>query len=202
MTKIKICGLRRREDIEIVNRTLPDFIGFVFAPSPRQVSAEEAKQLKALLNPAIRSVGVFVNQSPYFIEQLSRENVIDLIQLHGDEEEERINQIKQITKKPVIKAVRVKSEKDAAKKWNSDFVLYDAYVKSAYGGTGKTFCWALLKQAQRPFFLAGGITLETVEKALWEVRPDCIDVSGGVETGGWKDAKKIERMIEKVRGMV
>ena len=107
MTKIKICGLTRTEDIEMVNEFLPDYIGFVFAKSRRQVSAEQAKELKNKLRPAIKAVGVFVNEKPENIAEIANQGIIDLIQIHGDEDAAYCAQLRKLTQAPIIKVVRV-----------------------------------------------------------------------------------------------
>ena len=109
MTKIKICGLSREEDIIAVNETMPDYIGFVFAESKRRISREKALELKKLLNPNIKAVGVFVNAPITEVANCCADNTIDLIQLHGDESDEYMAQLKSITDKPIIRAVRVRS---------------------------------------------------------------------------------------------
>ena len=109
MTKIKICGLKRLQDIEYVNEFLPDFIGFVFAGTKRKITDEKAKEFKTVLNPRIKAVGVFVNDTLEHISFLANNNIIDIIQLHGDEDKEYIENLRKITNKQIIKAVRVKN---------------------------------------------------------------------------------------------
>ena len=137
MTKIKLCGLSRRCDIECVNELCPDYIGFVFAKkSKRYVSPEKAKELKFLLSPDIKAVGVFVDEQIENIVKLLSDNIIDLAQLHGSEDEEYIARLKALTDKPVIKAFRIKSENDitSAKNCKADFILLDSGA-----GTGRSF---------------------------------------------------------------
>ncbi len=164
-TKIKICGLTRLEDIEAVNKYKPDYVGFVFASSKRFVNDSKVKELKAMLSNDIQAVGVFVNDVIEHIANLCEENIIDIIQLHGDEDESYINKLKKVTNKPIIKAIRVKNEDDINKGINisSNYILLDAYSENAYGGTGISIDNNLLPANYRPYFLAGGIDSSNVE---------------------------------------
>jgi len=197
MTKIKICGLRRKTDIEMANLLKPDSIGFVFAPSKRMVTAEEAAALKALLIPGITAVGVFVNADPLYIEELLRNNIIDAAQLHGNEAEKTVKKIRQETGRPVIKAVSVNtvSDLEAWKDSCADYLLFD----HGNGGSGQLFDWNILKNVNRPFFLAGGLNPDNISEALSKVHPPGVDVSSGVETDGYKDMRKAAAFINAVR---
>ncbi len=203
MTKIKICGLSRPEDIAFVNEALPDYIGFVFAKSKRQVSEKQAKDLKAKLNPEIKVVGVFVNEEIDKIVRLCKENIIDTVQLHGDEDENYCKKLKKQILNPIIKAVRVRGKEDieAAKTISSEFFLLDAYKESQYGGCGDTFDWTMIREVGRSYFLAGGINSDNVLQAIEQVNPFAVDVSSGVETDGLKDRNKIIDIITKVRSV-
>lgn len=200
-TKIKICGLTREEDIAMANELKPDYIGFVFAESRRQVSDEQAGQLKARLSKEILAVGVFVNDSVEHISTLCRKGVIDMVQLHGDEEESFISELKKVTDCPVIRAVRVKDEKDIQKGMESsaDYVLLDTFRKDVYGGTGESFDLAWIPAGYRPYFLAGGISSEKVEEIIHKWHPYAVDLSSSVETDGVKDYQKVKEIIRKVR---
>ncbi len=204
MNKIKICGLKSENDIKIVNKYMPDYVGFILAPSKRRISYEVAKALKELLNPSILVVGVFVNESLEIIEQYAKEKVIDVIQLHGDESLEMIEVLKSKVNIPVIKAIRVKDEEQFKQlmpyisQVSADYLLFDTYHEGLYGGSGKSFDWELLKLVERPYFLAGGIGLHNIEVAC-KMKPFAIDVSSGVETDGIKDADKIRALIQEVR---
>jgi phosphoribosylanthranilate isomerase len=200
--KIKICGLSRRQDIEAVNHYLPDYIGFVFAKSKRQIDLKSAINLKKLLNSKIQSVGVFVNHPIDEISDIVESGVIDLIQLHGDEDAKYIKNLREklsSRETMIIKAVRVKSKFDFEENEMVDYHLYDSFDKNIYGGGGQTFDWNLLKEIKGPFFLAGGIQLSNVELAINQLNPYCIDLSSGVESNGFKDPEKIKKIIEKVR---
>ena len=201
MTKIKICGLTRIQDIEYVNEALPDFIGFVFANSRRRVSIDTAIQLKNLLDCRIKAVGVFVNENISSIKQLCQSNVIDYVQLHGDEDEEYLANLSQQISKPIIKAIRVKDLSSilAAQQLSCEFLLLDTFSDKEYGGTGKTFDWTLAGDVTKPFFLAGGLNSCNAKAAIDCSKPYCLDVSSGVETNGVKDRSKIIDIVSLVR---
>lgn len=199
MTKIKICGLTTPGDIQVVNEVQPDYIGFVFAPSRRQVSAIQAAALKARLAPGIQSVGVFVNESAEQILSLAEAGIIDMIQLHGDETEEFILNIKTRTRIPVIRVVRVQSADDIqhALCIPGDYLLFDTYTKDVYGGSGHTFDWSCIPQMNRPYFLAGGLNQTNIIQAA-QTPAYCLDISSGVETGGRKDPEKIRCVVRTI----
>ena len=203
MTKIKICGLTRTEDIEMVNEFLPDYIGFVFAKSRRQVSAEQAKELKNKLRPAIKAVGVFVNEKPENIAEIANQGIIDLIQIHGDEDAAYCAQLRKLTQAPIIKVVRVEREDDLAgiEEFDCDYYLFDTLSSKDYGGTGKAFDHSLLynKEIKKPFFVAGGLNQDNVAAVIEVIKPFGVDTSGGVETDGIKDVNKIKEFIKQGR---
>ncbi len=195
MSKIKLCGLTRIEDIEAANELKPDFIGFVFAEkSKRYISPQKAKLLKQKLDPNILAVGVFVNESLENIAKLLSENTIDIAQLHGDEDDDFIAKLKELTQKPVIKAFKIKSENDinAAQNSTADFVLLDSGA-----GTGQAFNWSLIENIERDYFLAGGLSPQNAEEAVKTLHPYALDVSSGIETNGIKDKKKMADFIRK-----
>ena len=196
MTKVKLCGMRRKEDILAANRYGPDWIGFVFAKSKRQVSKEEAAELKQLLSPKILAVGVFVDAPVTEMVSLYEAGIIDVIQLHGGEGPQVVEEIQARCSAPIIQAVSVRGKEDVEKALSSkaDYLLFD----SGSGGTGQSFDWAHLGEMKRPFFLAGGIRQENLEEAL-QLHPFAIDVSSGVETDGYKDEEKIKQLMETVR---
>lgn len=197
MTKIKFCGLKREADIEAANALKPDFIGFVFAKdSRRYISPENAAVLKSRLSPEISAVGVFVNERPESIASLLDNGVIDLAQLHGDEDEAYISRLKELTGKPVIKAFRISSASEAVKASASsaDMILLDSGT-----GSGKTFNWQLIKEICRPYFLAGGLDSENAGDAVRLLHPWAVDVSSGIETDGLKDIEKMAAFAAAVR---
>ena len=197
MTKIKLCGLRREADIEAANELRPNYIGFVFAgKSRRAVDRETAVRLKALLSREIQAVGVFVNAQPETVAFLLEEEVIDLAQLHGQEDEEYISRLRELTDKPLIQAFRIRNAEDArrAEKSTAEYILLDAGA-----GDGKTFEWELAESVERPYFLAGGLTPENTGEAAERLHPFALDVSSGIETDGWKDPAKMRAFVNHVR---
>lgn len=201
MTKIKICGLSRPEDIIAVNQARPDYIGFVFAKSRRQVTQEKAEQLKKLLHPSIKVVGVFVNEEIDGIIKICMNNTIDIIQLHGDENDNYIKELRKSCSLPVIKAVRVRNPEDIkrAESFTCDDLLLDAYTEHEYGGSGISFDWSMVKKISKPYLLAGGIHSGNILDAIRICNPYGLDVSSGVETDGLKDINKIIEIVTKIR---
>lgn len=197
MTKIKLCGLSRTRDILAANQLRPEYIGFVFAPKSSQyISSEQARELKALLSPQIRAVGVFVNEGIDRVEELLNSGVIDLAQLHGSEDADYIRQLRTRTGKPVIQAFRITSEEDVKRAEHSiaDHILLDAGA-----GTGTVFDWSMLQQIRRSYFLAGGLGPENVKGAVERLHPYAVDVSSGIETDGSKDPEKMAAFVTAVR---
>jgi len=186
-----------------VNEALPDYIGFVFAESRRQISPETAAQLKSVLDSKITAVGVFVNERIELIADICGRGIVDIIQLHGDENEEYIRALRQKVSKPIINAIRVKNTDslNIASQLPCDFLLLDAYSDKSYGGAGKTFDWRSAKSIDIPFFLAGGICIDNAELALGIAKPYCLDVSSGVETNGLKDRNKIKQLVNLMRSV-
>lgn len=198
MAKIKLCGLSKLCDIKAANELMPEYIGFIFAEkSRRYVSPEQAAKLKEQLSKDIKSVGVFVNAKPEYIVDLLGSGMIDIAQLHGGESEEYINRLRQFTDKPIIKAFSVDGERDIeeANASGADYVLLD----SGKGGTGTVFDWDLIRKMNRPYFLAGGLTVSNVGNAVEKLRPYAVDVSSGIETDGYKDRNKMEMFVKAVR---
>ena len=196
--KIKLCGLTRPCDIEAVNELQPDYIGFVFAKkSRRYVSPEKAKELKAMLAPGIQAVGVFVNEEPEQIAALFEAGTIDVAQLHGQEDETEIRRLRELTDHPLIQAFRIDTEQDVerANASTADYVLLD----SGAGGTGTVFDWDLLQAIRRPYFLAGGLDTENLGTVKAKLNPYGVDVSSGIETGGYKDKEKMTAFVAAAR---
>ena len=211
-TKIKICGLRRLEDMEYVNNYKPDYVGFVFAKSKRQVTWELAEKLRNALESNIIRVGVFVNQPVEWVADLVNRDIIQYAQLHGDEDHEYIKELRSIIsnnvigadysrKTGIIKAVCVKDELDIdrANSYDCDYILLDTFSVECEGGNGKTFDWSMIKKMNKPFFLAGGINESNVLQAINTVKPYGVDASSGLETDGYKDEGKIKDFVEKIR---
>ncbi len=197
MTKIKLCGLSRPQDIQAANELRADYIGFVFAPgSRRYVSPRQALTLKSLLSPQIHAVGVFVYEEIEKVARLLNRGVIDMAQLHGGEDEDYIRHLRGLTGKPIIQAFRITSDRDVLRAESSiaDHVLLDSGA-----GTGTTFDWALIRQIKRPYFLAGGLDIHNVKNAVDQLEPYAVDVSSGIETGGVKDPAKMAAFVAAVR---
>ncbi|MEQ2626992.1 phosphoribosylanthranilate isomerase [Faecalibacillus faecis] len=194
MKKIKICGLKRREDIEYVNKYQPDYIGFVFAGKKRKLTYDQVVDLKKYLTSSIQVVGVFVNEDIFFVEKLVKEHVIDLVQLHGQEDQKYIQALKEKVDVSIIKAIQIKNEDSFNEHYDVDYYLYD----HGTGGTGESFDWSMLKEVDKPVFLAGGINLLNIDDAL-KKNVYALDVSSGVETDGFKDEKKIKKIVRRVR---
>ena len=198
-TKIKICGLRRREDILAVNEAKPDYGGFIieFPSSFRSVTADEVRELVKELDPEIRPVGVFVNAPMELVRTLLDDGTLALAQLHGQEDESYIRELKTYTDKLIIKAFSIKTAEDIEKALQSpaDYILLD----QGGGGTGKTFDWSLIPEIQRPFFLAGGIGASNLGQAIREIHPYAVDLSSSVETEKRKDPMKIRQVVDIVR---
>ena len=224
--KIKMCGISKVETIPAIVDAKPDYMGLVFAPSKRQVTVEQAKTLVEELHKqyavrynsrtehtavltsleptnseTIKTVGVFVNETIENLLKIAEEIKLDVIQLHGDEDESFIQILKEQSNVEVWKAVQVRSATDA-EKWidsSADMLLFDAYHKDERGGTGEVFDWSSLDEFERPFMLAGGIDSTNVARAIRTVRPYGLDISSGIETNGVKDNEKMKAFTNIVR---
>jgi len=198
MVKVKICGLKRIADVEAVNIYRPDYAGFVFAPSKRRLTVPDAQALCAALDENIKRVGVFVNEKPETIREIQRDCGLDVLQIYDDTGKQEV-----IFSCPVWRVFRVRNQGDIIKmtKVKADAYVLDAYSKTAYGGTGKTFDWTLAKAIARRenVILAGGLTPVNIGDAIRCVAPYAVDVSSGVETDGRKDKEKIRDFINNVR---
>ena len=191
--------MRRREDILAVNEAKPDYCGFIieFPSSFRSVTADEVRELVKELDPEIRPVGVFVNAPMELVRTLLDDGTLALAQLHGQEDESYIRELKTYTDKLIIKAFSIKIAEDIEKALQSsaDYILLD----QGGGGTGKTFDWSLIPEIQRPFFLAGGIGTSNLGQAIREIHPYAVDLSSSVETEKRKDPMKIRQVVDIVR---
>ncbi len=197
MTKIKLCGLSRIEDIQTANKLKPDYVGFVFAErSKRRVSPLKATELKSKLDPEVKAVGVFLDDNLDLVAAMLNLGIVDLVQLHGNEDEAYIEKVRSITNKPIIKAFIINSIDDvkAAESSTADYILLDGGK-----GSGKAFDWTLLKDIKRPYFLAGGLNPDNAADAVRKLKPYSVDVSTGIETDGLKDAEKMAAFVSAVR---
>ena len=202
MTKIKICGLRRTEDVRILNRERPDYAGFVFAKSRRQVDVSTAARLIAQLRDDIQAVGVFVNETMEQVQRTAKESGLAVIQLHGDESPEYVRRLREQSGLPVWKALRIAGRESLRQigRYEADIYLLDTFSAGQYGGAGRRFDWSWLHNISCDrVVLAGGLTPENCGEALRMAAPFGIDVSSGVETEGWKDSVKIRRLIDNIR---
>jgi phosphoribosylanthranilate isomerase len=189
--KLKICGIRTAEDAEALNGTGIDFAGFVFVSGHRQeVSVERARELRAALDPEIKTVGVFVNEPYEFIKYLTDEKIIDAVQFHGESEYG--------LPVPTIKGMVIRGKEDI-KPTDCDMVVFDGHKDGVVGSSGGTFDWRLVEgYKEKPFFLAGGINIDNIEKAMAH-KPYGIDLSSGAEEGGKKSREKITEVVYAIR---
>lgn len=198
--KIKLCGMFRECDIDFANEAMPDYIGFIlgFPKSHRNIDRETAQRLRSRLSPEIKAVGVFVNSQETTCAEYANCGIIDVIQLHGQEDADFIRRLRTLTDAPVIKAAKVRSPEDIAQvqSLGADYVLLDNGT-----GTGEMFDHSLLEGAEirQPFFLAGGLTPENLRQAAENIRPYCVDLSSGVETDRLKDKKKMLAAVKAAR---
>lgn len=196
-TKVKICGLKTIKDIHIVNKYAVDYVGFVFAPSKRQVSMEEVKEMVRALRVDIKGVGVFVNTPSEEVNAIMKYCGLHIAQLHGAESPKECNRVNY----PVWKGLSIQSSEDVDK--ISDYKnISGVLLDGAKAGSGERFNWDLIEGVSERRFtiLAGGLKAENVVKAISKVHPHVVDVSSGVEVDGKKDEEKIREFIRRVIG--
>lgn len=199
MSKIKICGLRREEDMAYVNAVNADFAGFILSPRFwRYIEPSKVREYRRLLNPSTKVVGVVVDEDISYVSNLINDGTIDIVQLHGSEDESYISKVRELTngKAVITKVFIVKSDEDvaSAKCSSADYVLLDSGT-----GTGESFDWTLIRDIGRDYFLAGGLNPDNVASAVERFNPFAVDVSSGVETDKVKDANKIMLFAENAR---
>lgn len=200
VVQIKICGLRTIEDIQMINELDVQYIGFVFAPSRRQITPEQAQKMRKEVRRDIQTVGVFVNTPAVEVNRIAEISRLDIAQLHGEESPEACTKVHI----PVWKAIAVKDTQSFSSmdqyRSAQGFVL-DTYSKEAKGGTGKTFSWewAAGLSEKHWIILGGGLHAQNVQQALQRVAPQIVDVSSGVESEGRKDREKVCQFVRKVR---
>ncbi|MDT8717090.1 phosphoribosylanthranilate isomerase [Clostridium sp. 19966] len=200
MVKVKICGIRRIEDVYMMNELKPDYVGFVFAESKRKVSIEEAERLSRELDKDIKKVGVFLEQDLNFIKAAFEKARLDIIQLHGENQEVYC---KSIDFGEVWRAVRISSVEDIEniKREAAAGILLDSKIEGSYGGSGKSFEWKVAEDIgkSQKIILAGGLNESNVKEGIRIVKPYAVDVSSGVEVNGFKDYEKCKSFIRKVK---
>ena len=192
MTKVKICGLSTKEAVETAVSAGADYIGFVFAPSKRQVTVEQAIELAKFIPSHIQKVGVFVSPSRADLLEAIEKVGLDLVQVHG----QVVDKLFENLPCGSIQAVQI-GEGEHVPNSQADYLLFDAPV----AGSGQIFDWGRLDTTElaQPFFIAGGLNEDNVEEAIQHFTPYAVDVSSGVETNGQKDHEKIRRFIERVK---
>ncbi|QDP99542.1 phosphoribosylanthranilate isomerase [Lysinibacillus fusiformis] len=200
MTKVKICGLKEVQHVQAAVRAGADAIGFVFAPSKRLVSIEQARELAKHVPEGVAKIGVFVNPTAEELQAAVKEVPLDYVQYHGEETPDFIRE----QGYPAIKALSVRSAEDVQKAahYDVDYYLFDAPGTDFKGGSGHTFDWTLLQVVGIPhekLILAGGLKLENIEQAVSLVSPSMVDVSSGVESDGVKDIAKIAAFLQLVK---
>lgn len=204
--KVKMCGMRRIEDIAYANEVRPDAIGYIFfKKSKRYVTGKQARSLDQNLNQTIQSVGVFVNETIKNVVEIAKEVPLDVIQLHGDEDLDYIKDLKTKIEIPIWKAVRVKETKDIkeAEQLPVDRLLLDTFTEEdIYGGTGKVMNYDLIPKEgiSKPFFIAGGLHRKNIKEIIEKVHPYGIDISSGIESDGHKDLTKMKEIMEITGG--
>ena len=192
MTKVKICGLSTKEAVKTAVSVGADYIGFVFAPSKRQVTVEQATELAKFIPSHIQKVGVFVSPSRAELLEAIEKVGLDLVQVHG----QVVDKLFENLPCGRIQAVQVDGDGHVPNS-QADYLLFDAPV----AGSGQTFDWGQLDTTElsQPFFIAGGLNEDNVARAIQHFSPFAVDVSSGVETEGQKDHEKIRRFIERVK---
>lgn len=197
MTKIKMCGLSRHCDIDYANEIMPEYIGFVFArKSKRYVSPEKAFELRQNLDKNIIPVGVFVDSDINFVAELVNKKIIDIVQLHGSEDDNYIESLRKLVSVPIIQAFTIGKTEDIqkAEKSPAEYILLDSGK-----GSGKTFNHSLIRNLKRPYFLAGGLTPENVREIAQILKPYAVDASSSLETAGYKDVNKMRAFADALR---
>ncbi len=197
MTKIKMCGLSRPCDIDYANEIMPEYIGFVFAKkSKRYVLPEKAFELRQNLDKNIIPVGVFVDSDINFVAELVNKKIIDIVQLHGSEDDNYIESLRKLVSVPIIQAFTIGKPEDIqkAEKSPAEYILLDSGK-----GSGKTFNHSLIRNLKRPYFLAGGLTPENVREIAQILKPYAVDASSSLETAGYKDVNKMRAFADALR---
>ncbi|MBR2288997.1 MAG: phosphoribosylanthranilate isomerase [Clostridia bacterium] len=196
---VKICGLRREEDMAAVNAAKPEYAGFILSPRfKRFVAPETVAAYKDVLLPQIRTVGVFVDESPEYVTSAASQARLDVIQLHGHEDNAYVEKVREASGCEIWRAFTIRSQEDVAA---AEASLADKVILDGGTGEGKRFNWDLIAGIRRPYILAGGLSDDNVAQARDALHPYGVDVSSGVETDGVKDPEKILRFAREARGI-
>ena len=199
-TRVKICGITRRQDAEFAAEMAADAIGLVFYhASPRAVSIAQARQIVAGLPHFVSVVALFVDADVAEVQQCFDALPIDVLQFHGDESPDYCEQFD----KPYLKAIRMREGVElvaiAEQYASACALLLDSYQAGVPGGTGQVFDWSMIEAIDKPIILAGGLNVDNVASAIQQVKPYAVDVSGGVEMSkGIKDQAKIRAFMQEV----
>lgn len=210
MVKVKICGITDKAETVFLNKYLPDYAGFVFAESKRQITPSHAANLAAELSSAIKKAGVFANMEPGRVIETVEKAELDVVQLHGREDGEYIACLRSLLNPAVEiwKALWVRSGGMSVGShicsYNADKLLLDTYSADSLGGTGKCFDWSVVRHLgiTLPIVLAGGLSPDNVRQAIEQASPYAVDASSGVESGGLKDERKVREFIRAVRNTI
>lgn len=196
-TAVKLCGIRRMEEVVALNALYPEYVGFVFyKKSRRYVTYEQAKELRERLNPLIQTVGVFVREKEENIQKLYADGIIQLAQIHGGEDEGCVRRLKDVGV-PVIRVFQIENGRIPSEAYttSADYVMFDPGM-----GDGESFDWSPILHFPRAYFLAGGLDEGNVAAAIASCHPYAVDVSSGIETDGMKDDRKMQRFVAAARG--
>ncbi len=196
MARVKICGINSPEDVEIVNELKPDYVSFAFYKNKCQVTYEKARKLKQLLDKDIRVIGVFVDENTNVVASAANDDLLDVIEFHGNEGPGEIERIKAFTSKPIIQGFRIRSRADVKVALDSHA---DNILMYSSSESGVPMDWKLLTNVTRPYFLAGGLNADNIEKAIKICHPFAVSVTTGVETDGIKDREKMAAFIKMAR---
>ena len=203
MVKVKICGIKRADEVQILNKFQVTYAGFIFAKSKRQVTIQDYQGLSANLNPEIKRVGVFVNEPLDQLLKTIDECQLDVVQLHGDESVDYISEIPV----EVWKTIPIKNKDSLTKVKEYETcvsgILFETYHEKLKGGTGKTFDWHLLEKLKLDgnlkVILAGGIHPLNAKEAIDIVNPDILDVNSGLEVEGYKNYEQVKRLFKELK---
>ena len=201
--KVKLCGFTNKETVDFACIYKPDFLGFVFCKkSIRNTTPKEAGIISKDITDKVKKVAVVVNPDNDQLDSIVSDLEPNFIQLHGDETPQRVQEIKNIYKIPIIKAVSIKTNQSLIEinqfEEIIDFFLFDSHI----AGSGKTFNWKILKNLEinKKWFLSGGLNINNIDEALKNTNAQMIDLSSGIEENkGQKSKKLIAELMEKIK---